>query len=165
MTEDVEPDIADEGWVTRAEASRQAGIDKSSVTRYLEQHPDLTRDDGRVNLAEFLRHRRVNLKSRSIEDARAREKEATASLREIELRKARGELKEAAQIESLVVAALDDLFLRVRNELDRSLRSAGVDEPGGAVIAVTELIDAERSRLADRMQEVGRRDDAGLDSR
>jgi len=43
--------------MTRAAAARELGIDKSTLTRWVQKHPALVGDDGLVDLAELREHR------------------------------------------------------------------------------------------------------------
>jgi len=45
------------GRVTRAEAARQLGLDKSTITRWVKKHPALLDAHNRVSVAELERHR------------------------------------------------------------------------------------------------------------
>jgi hypothetical protein len=156
--------------VTRAEAARVLGLDKSTITRWVQSHPALLDDAGRVSVDEMRRHRdtviNVKLQTRgagdqaslvpsgrpaprapaaapSINDHRSRTEAARAETAELDLAERLGRTLWREDVEKAVIDAAE-VLQKLAGQLarDQAERLARIDDVRAMERALEDLMRA-----------------------
>jgi len=148
--------------MTRADAARALGLDKSTVTRWTKKHPALLGDDGLVDLRELQRHREAmvnpalktwrdaqpldamplpRIRGGSINDHRARGEGAKAINAEMDVAKRLNQTVIRADVETAIVDAFEVLKSQATSlAQDRAEALARIDDPRAMERALEDLL-------------------------
>lgn len=144
-----------DGWVTRADAARELGVNRATITRWVQKHPALLGEENLVNVAQLRQHRdqvvNPKLQTRgaasagpSLNDARSRSESAKAGSAELDLADRLRLTLRRDDVEAAVAAAGDAL---------RAAAFQMAREKAEALAMISDVREMERA-LDDMMREL-----------
>jgi len=170
--------------MTRVAAARALGVNKATVTKWVQKHPALLGDDGLLDLDELKAHRAQVVDQRlatsgraaagsemvedrrpssraSANDFRARTEAAKAEAAELDLAERLGRTLRRDEVESAIadaVTAMADTAATLARE--RAERLARIGDVREMEAALTALTDEMRDRLSERLASMAQSADA-----